>query len=163
MGIVCYSLIGLCKVLTVEFTSAGTWTTFPWLDNCLPLGSSRIYINGIRGEINLSSKGVKFKRCGFRGNPILFAVEQTGSFLLLRFDWLVKQIRFALSIIAVVVTSKVAEYLRYLFASHFLTDDRYHNWSEKVHTYSGPLLMLSWNVWMTFVIVIISCIESWSF
>ena len=61
------------------------------------------------------------------GIPILFAVEQTGSFLLLRFDWLVKQIRFALSIIAVVVTSKVAEYLQYLFASHFLTDDRYHN------------------------------------
>ena len=75
----------------------------------------------------LSSKCVKFRRCGFRGDPILFAVEQTGSFLLLRFDWLVKQIRFALSIIAVVVTSKVAEYLRYLFASHFLTDDRYHN------------------------------------
>ena len=49
-------------------------------------------MNGIRGEINLSSKGVKCKRCGFRGNPILFAVEQTGSFLLLRFDWLVKQI-----------------------------------------------------------------------
>ena len=56
MGIVCDSLIGLSKVLAVEFTSAGTWTTLPWIDNCPPLGSSRICLNGIQGEISLSSK-----------------------------------------------------------------------------------------------------------
>ena len=80
--------------------------------------------------INLSSIGVKFKRCGFTGNPILFALERTSSFPLLRFDWQVEQIYFVLSILAVVVlhaSSKDSEHLGYLFASHFLTEDRYHN------------------------------------
>ena len=56
MGIVCVSLIDLGKGLTVEFTSAGTLTTLPLKDNCPPLGSLCICINGIREEINLSSK-----------------------------------------------------------------------------------------------------------
>ena len=67
MGIVCDSSIDLGKVLTVEFTSAGTLTTFPRIDNCPP------------PPINLSSKGVKFKHCSFTGNPILFALEQSVS------------------------------------------------------------------------------------
>ena len=77
MGIV--SLIGLGKVPTVEFTFPSTLTTLPWIDNCPPLGTSGIYINAIRKEINLSSKGVKFENCGFTQNPFLFAL-QTGSF-----------------------------------------------------------------------------------
>ena len=43
-------------------------------------GSSPICINGIRGDTNLSSKGVKFKHSGFTGNPILLALEQTCNF-----------------------------------------------------------------------------------
>ena len=40
----CDSLIDLGKVLTVEFTSAGTLTTLPLIDtNCPPLGSSGIF------------------------------------------------------------------------------------------------------------------------
>ena len=74
IGIVCDSLIDLGKVLTVEFTSAGTLTTLPLL------GSSHICINGIRGEINLSSKGVKFKHLWFhREFLIFFALEQAAS------------------------------------------------------------------------------------
>ena len=89
-----------------------------------------IYINGIYRKINLSSRGVQFKHCCFIGNPILFALEQTGSFSLLRFDWQVEQIHFVLSIIALVVihaSGKVVEHLGYLFASHFLADDQYHD------------------------------------
>ena len=100
------------------------------MDNCPPLGSPRICINGIRGEIHLSSKGVKFKHCGFTGNPILFALEQTGGFTLFRFDWQVEQINLVLSILAVLViyaSSKVSELLGHLFTSHVLKDDRYHN------------------------------------
>ena len=69
MRIACDSLIGLGKVLRVEFTSADTLTTLPWIDNYPPLGSSRICINGIRGEINLSFKVVKFKHCGSQAIP----------------------------------------------------------------------------------------------
>ena len=128
MRIVCDSSIDFGKVFTVEFTSAGTLTTLilPWIDNCPPLGSSRMWINGIRGEIlKFSFKGVKFKHCGFTGNPILL-----GSLPLLRFEWQVEQIHFVLSILVVVVIhalSNVSENLGYLFASHFLTGDRYHN------------------------------------
>ena len=87
-----------------------------------------IYINGICRKINLSSRGVQFKHCCFIGNPISFALEQTGSFSLLRFDWQVEQIHFVLSIIALVVihaSGKVVEHLGYLFASHFLADDQF--------------------------------------
>ena len=144
-------------MLTVKFASAGTSTTLPWIDNCPSPGSSQICINRFCGEIHLSSKGVKFKHCG---------LEQTSSFPLLRFDWQIEQIYFVLSIISLAVvvihaSSKVSEHLGYMFASHFLTDDRYHKWSQQVHTYSGPHLMLSWKVWMTFVIVCIFCVESW--
>ena len=55
MGIVSDSLIDLGKVLAVEFTSAGTLTILPWIDNCPALGSSHICKSGIRGEINLFS------------------------------------------------------------------------------------------------------------
>ena len=47
---VCDSLMGLGEVVTVELTSAGTLTTLPWIDNSRTLGSSRICINGMRGE-----------------------------------------------------------------------------------------------------------------
>ena len=56
----------------------------------------------IRGEINLSSEGVKFKHCGFTWNP-LFALDQSGSFPLLRFEWQVEQTHFVLSILIAVV------------------------------------------------------------
>ena len=84
----------------------------------------------MRGEINLSFKGVELKHCGFTGNPILLALDQTGSFQLIRFDWQVDQIHFVLSILAIVIvhaSSSVLEHLGYLFASHFLTDEQYHN------------------------------------
>ena len=65
------------------------------------------------------------------GNPILFALGQSGSFPLLRFEWQVEQIQFELSTLVLVVVihalSIVLEPLGYLFASHFLTDDQYHN------------------------------------
>ena len=84
----------------------------------------------IQEEINLSFKGVKFKHCGFTGNPSLFTLEQTDSFPLVRFDWQVDQMYFILSTLAVVnvhASSSVLEHLGYLFASHFLTDEQYHN------------------------------------
>ena len=67
---------------------------------------------------------------GFTGNPILFPLQQTDSFPLLRFEWQVKQIHFVLSILEVLVihaSSNVSEHLGCLFASHFLADDQYHN------------------------------------
>ena len=70
------------------------------------------------------------KHCGFTGYPILFALEQSGSFPLLRFEWQVEQTHFVLSILVVVVIldlSNISEHLGYLLASHFLTDDRHHN------------------------------------
>ena len=70
MRIVCDLLIGLGKALTVEFTSADTLTTLLSIDNYPSLRSSYICINRIRGKVNLSSKGIKFKHCGFTGNPI---------------------------------------------------------------------------------------------
>ena len=54
-------------------------------------------------EINLSSSGVKFKDGGFTGNPILFALEQTSSFPLVRFERQVEQIHLVLSILVVIV------------------------------------------------------------
>ena len=50
------------------------------MTRCLPLESTRICINGIRGKMNLPFKGVKFKHCGFIGNPIFLALELTGYF-----------------------------------------------------------------------------------
>ena len=64
--------------------------------------------------------------------------------------------------------------VQYLLSSHFvtdptfkgkalgtrLTDDQYHNWSQRVHIYSGPHLIhtkLSWKDWITFAIFI-SCV-----
>lgn len=116
----------------------------------------------MRWESNLSSKGVKFKRSRF----ILFTLEQTVSFPLVRFKWQVEQIHLVLSILVVLVIhawSKVSANLGYLFASHFLTDEQYHNYylSQWAHTYSGPHHMLAWKLWMTFVIVCTSCAESW--
>ena len=74
MGMACDSLIGLDKALTVEFTSAGTLK-----QHChYEMSTSREYtycINEIRGKMNLPSKGVKFKHCGFIGNPIFLALE----------------------------------------------------------------------------------------
>ena len=70
------------------------------------------------------------KHCGFTGNPILFTLEQTGGFPLLRFEWQVEKIHFVLSTLTVVVihaSSKVSELLGHLFASHALKDERYHN------------------------------------
>ena len=60
-------------------------------------------MNGMCGEIYLSSKGVKFKHTGFTGNPILLSLEQTGSFPLIRFEWQVEQIQVVLSILVVLV------------------------------------------------------------
>ena len=44
IGMVCDSFIDFDRVFTTEFASAGTFnlTTLPWIDNCLPLGSSHI-------------------------------------------------------------------------------------------------------------------------
>ena len=56
IGIVCDSLIGLGKTLTVELTSAGTFHEY-LID--LPLGSSRICLKSIPGEINLSSNPLR--------------------------------------------------------------------------------------------------------
>ena len=154
MGRVYDSSIDLGKVLTVQSTSL---TTLPWIDNCPPLGSSHFCINGIHGEINLSSKGIKFKHCGFTGNPTVFALENSGSFPLLWFEWQVEQIHFVLSTLVAVVIhalSNVSEYLGYLFASHFRTDDWYHIWLQQV---PWPHLMLSWKASMTFIIFGISC------
>ena len=60
---------------------------------------------------------LKFKHCGFTRNPILLALEQSDSFpsLIIRFEWQVEQIHFALSIVVVVVVihalSNVLEHL----------------------------------------------------
>ena len=48
-------------------------------------------MNGIRGDINLSCKGVKFRHSGFTGKVILLALEQTGNFPSPRFEWQVEQ------------------------------------------------------------------------
>ena len=69
---------------------------------------------------------------------------------------------FVLSILVSIVIhalSNVSEHLGYLFASHFVTNDRHQNWSQQVYTYSGPRLMLSWKVSMTSAIFCISFIE----
>ena len=81
----------LVKCLQLNLHLAGTLTTLPWIYNCPPLGR------------NLSSKDVKFKHCGFTGNPILFNLEQSISFPLHRFEWQVEQIHFVLFILVVVV------------------------------------------------------------
>jgi len=50
-------------------------------------------MNGILGEINLSSRDVRFRQAGLLGNSILFAFEQGGIFPHLRYELRVKQIQ----------------------------------------------------------------------
>ena len=83
-----------------------------------------------RGDINLPYKHVKLKHSGFTGNPILLALEQTGNFPSLRFEWQVEQTHSVLSTLVLPVihaSSRFFVHFVYLLASHFLTDDRYHN------------------------------------
>ena len=87
-------------------------------------------MNGICGDINLSSKGVKFRHSGFTGKVILLALEQTGNFPSLRFEWQVQQTHSILSTLVLPVihtSSRCFVHLVYLLASHFVTDDRYHS------------------------------------
>jgi len=49
-------------------------------------------MNGILGEINLSSRDVRFRQAGLLGNSILFAFER-GIFPHLRYELHVKQIQ----------------------------------------------------------------------
>ena len=148
VGVVFVSFISLDKVSIVDFTLASTLITLPLIDNCLPLGGSCININGKHGDINLSSKGVKFKHSGFAGNSILLAFEQTGNFPSLRFEWQVEQIHSVSSTLVVPVTH-VANWFFvpfvYLIGSHFITDDRNQIWSQQAPIYLGPNLMLRFN------------------
>ena len=49
------------------------------------------------------------------------------------------------------------KHLLYLVALHFITEDLYHNWSQQVHMYSGPDLILQFvkevyhSLWIGFV------------
>lgn len=62
-GIVSFSLKSRGNFLTVEVTSAGTFTTFPVILIWPPRGFSRNCINGILGAMSLSSRGnVQFRR-----------------------------------------------------------------------------------------------------
>lgn len=49
----------LGSLFTANMASAGTFTTFALMLNCLPLGFSRNCINGIRGATKRSSNDVK--------------------------------------------------------------------------------------------------------
>ena len=89
--------------------------------------------------------------------PILLALEHAGNFPSLRFEWQVEQTHSVLCTLVLPVmqtSSRFFVHLVYLLASHFVTDDGYHNWSQQVHTYSEPRLMLSWKDW-----IISACIE----
>lgn len=70
----------LGSTVTVEFTSDGTFTTFPRKPFCLPRGFSTSYMKGILGLINLSSNSVMFKYGGYSGNPIPFTTAKHGIF-----------------------------------------------------------------------------------
>jgi len=158
---VCDLLLGLGRQWTVEFTSLGTLTMFPWIDNWPTLDSSRSCIKGIRGDISHSSSDVKFNTLGLQGKPILLALEQMGNLPCFRpFVLQVRQLLFQtffilfllqdLQIHSVSLTllkpirqdsTMSSEHTLYLFGSHFATEHLNHNWSQQVHTYSGPHAM----------------------
>ena len=111
----------------------------------------------MRWDINHFSKGLKLRHSGFTGNPILVALEHNGNFPSLRFEWQVEQSHSVLSTLVLPVmhtSSRFLVHLVYLLATHFVTDDRYHNWSQQVHIYSGPQLILLGKVWITSAIFI---------
>ena len=100
------------------------------MDNCPPLGSSDISMKGMRGDIILSSKGVKFRHSCFTGKFLLLALEQTSSFPSLRFEWKVKQthsVLFTLVLPGIHTTNRFFVHLVYLLASYFVTGDQCHN------------------------------------
>ena len=57
------------RMETLLSTSTGTFTQFPRSPYCLSIPRCLICINGNRGDINLSSRGVRsFKTSGISGN-----------------------------------------------------------------------------------------------
>ena len=94
--------------------------------------------------ISRSSNGVKFNNSGFSGKLILLALEQLGNLPFFRFESQVVQIHSALSTLLNPVmhdSTTSCEQALYLLASHFTTEDLYHNWSQQVQMYAGPHLM----------------------
>lgn len=95
-------------------------------------------MNGIRGGISRSSNDVKFNNSGFLGKVILLALEQLGNLPFFKFESQVVQIHSVSSTLLRPVTHDLTisfEHALYLLASHFTTDDLYHNWSQQVHMY----------------------------
>lgn len=68
----------LGNLFTVDITSTGTFTTFPHMLNCPPLGFSRNCINGILGATKRSFKYVNSSYGGFGGKLSEFIMEHGG-------------------------------------------------------------------------------------
>ena len=69
----------LGNIFTVSDTSAGTFTTFPCILNCLPLGACINFEKASLGAKSMLSNSFKSKKSGFVANCIPFKTEKGGT------------------------------------------------------------------------------------
>ena len=129
----------LGSMFTVLVTSAGTLTTLPVILSCLPLGAWKIFWNAKRGAISLHSNSFRSKKFGFSGNFMPFAIAHGGILPFLK--WLLQVLQSHSTLLTLL------KFCRYLAISGFTNLIRsagqtlclYHNCSQQLHTYSGPV------------------------
>lgn len=86
-------------------------------------------------DVSCSFNGVKFNNSGISGKFIFLVLGQMGNLPIFRFESQLVQIHSILFTLFKPVTQDL-----HLLASHFTTEDLYHNWSQQVQMYSGPHL-----------------------
>ena len=140
-------------MLTVLLTSAGMFTTFPFILNWFPLGAWRSFWKANLGANILHSNSFKSKKSGFAGKDIPFLAAQGGIlsfFKCLYQDWQMHSIPPTLVLVSKYFS---AVGLVSLSFSAVITLCLYHNWLQQEQMYSGPLETLACNFLISPVMV----------
>ena len=128
-------------------TSAGTFTIFPLILNCFPLGACISFWNANLGASSLYSNSFKSKNAGLFGNFIPFTAAHGGTLFLTKYFPHDIQIHSVLSTLVLLSRYLPTLGLDFLTLWAESTLCLYHNWSQQLQMYIAPWETILWNLY----------------